>query len=83
MTSESKAKSPLNENDKHLIEHRIEENEELKALEEMARQYKLKAQRLYSQGKRIAADELLKKRAKLMKRIADLRQILRKMYEPK
>ena len=80
MTEESKAKEPYSNNN-HLIEHRIEQNEELRTLEERARQYKLRAQRLYSQGKRIAADELLKKRAKLMKRIADLRAILRRMYE--
>lgn len=42
---------------------------ELEDLEALAKEYERKAQSLFDQGKKIAADEMLKKRAKLLKRI--------------
>lgn len=43
---------------------------ELEDLEVLAKEYERKAQNLFDQGKKIAADEMLKKRAKLLKRIS-------------
>lgn len=42
---------------------------ELEDLEAIAKEYERKAQTLFDQGKKIAADEMLKKRAKILKRI--------------
>jgi len=42
---------------------------ELEDLEAIAKEYERKAQNLFDQGKKIAADEMLKKRAKILKRI--------------
>ncbi len=43
---------------------------ELEDLEVLAKEYERKAQNLFDQGKKIAADEMLKKRAKILKRIS-------------
>ena len=43
---------------------------ELEDLEALAKEYERKAQNLFDQGKKIAADEMLKKRAKILKRIS-------------
>lgn len=43
---------------------------ELEDLEALAKEYERKAQNLFEQGKKIAADEMLKKRAKILKRIS-------------
>ena len=42
---------------------------ELEDLEAIAKEYERKAQTLFDQGKKIAADEMLKKRAKILKRV--------------
>jgi len=52
------------------------ESSEIKELELRAKEYQRRAMRLFAQGKRIAADELLKKRAKLLKRIKELKKVL-------
>lgn len=54
----------------HFEEYSKIKIKELEDLEAIAKEYERKAQSLFDQGKKIAADEMLKKRAKILKRIS-------------